>query len=373
MRYTVFQVIDSLALGGAERVVTYLALYLNPVLFRTVCIAIEPPTHSHYETELEKAGIPLHFLYKHRPYDPKVYLRLHRLFLHYRPIVVHSHLGDLNYTYPLMLLHRVPVCVYTLHNVAEKVLHQRWSGRFIQYLGLRCRLGRLQPVAVSLEVQQTAERLFRWTDIPVIPNGIPVETFQPHEERRRAWRAQNGFTDSEILCVCVAGFREQKNHALLLRAFAKIAVPSVRLLLVGTGELETTMRNFAVQLGIEERVHFLGMRSDIPDILNASDIFVLTSSWEGNPMAIMEAMASGLPVVATAVGGVPELVQHGTTGFLVPPEEEKTLVSLLHRLVVDESLRKRMGQSARTYAQAEFDVRRMVKRYETLYTTLLGV
>ena len=118
-------------------------------------------------------------------------------------------------------------------------------------------------------------------------------------------------------------------------------------------------------------LRFLGVRADVPAILNASDLFVLSSRWEGNPMSVMEALAAGLPVVSTAVGGVPELVCEGETGLLVPSEDAGALAQALQALVDDPAQRQAMGDAARQRAVARFDIRHTVRGYEQLYETLL--
>ena len=131
------------------------------------------------------------------------------------------------------------------------------------------------------------------------------------------------------------------------------------------------MREQVAGLGLESRVRFLGIRADVADILRASDVFVLSSRWEGNPLSVMEAMAAGLPVVSTAVGGVPELVQEGATGRLVPSEDAGALARALQALVDDPAHRAAMGAAARRHAVAHFDIRHTVRGYEQLYESLL--
>jgi glycosyltransferase involved in cell wall biosynthesis len=144
------------------------------------------------------------------------------------------------------------------------------------------------------------------------------------------------------------------------------------LLLVGGGELENAVREQVAGLGLESRVRFLGIRADVADILRASDVFVLSSRWEGNPMSVMEAMAAGLPVVSTAVGGVPELVRDGETGLLVPSEDTGALAQAIQALVDNPARRQAMGAAARQHAVASFDIRHTVRGYEQLYEALLN-
>ncbi len=368
---TVFQVIPVLTTGGAERLVVNLLLHLDRFRYNPICVSLNPPAHTHYEKILHEAGIAVHYLNKRRPADPAVYLRFHNLFCHYRPIVVHTHLGGLNYAYPLAILHRTPVRVHTLHNIAQQTIHWRAEGRFVQNLALRKRWGNFVLVAIAEEVRETIRQVYGYPDPPLIPNGIPVDEYCLDSEVRRHWRNEHGFSEEDVLLVCVARFSPQKNHPLLISAFAKIAHPTAHLLLVGGGELESTLRQQVESLQIHHRVHLLGVRADIPQILNASDLFVLSSLWEGNPMSVQEAMASGLPVVATAVGGVPELVVDGETGLLVPPDDEPALVEALNALICNPDQRLQMAHQARQRAREHFDIRQTVRAYEQLYTQIL--
>jgi glycosyltransferase involved in cell wall biosynthesis len=169
----------------------------------------------------------------------------------------------------------------------------------------------------------------------------------------------------------VARLDPLKDQDLLVSAFSKIrATVPLCLLLVGAGNREAIIRRQIEALGLSERVRLLGQRTDVPDILNASDIFVLCSRMEGNPMAIQEAMASGLPVIATAVGGVPDLIDDGVNGLLVPPNDETALMHALQNLVNQADLRRQIGLAARQYAVSHLDVRYMVRQYEVLYEAL---
>ena len=145
----------------------------------------------------------------------------------------------------------------------------------------------------------------------------------------------------------------------------------MKLWLVGDGPLRPAVEKAIVKMGLERKVLFLGIRDDVPKLLAASDLFVLSSDYEGVPLAVLEAMAAGKPVVATAVGGVPELIEDGKTGILVPPRNPETLAKGILRLVKDADLRQRMGKAARERAQERFDISRTAREYETLYLRLL--
>jgi glycosyltransferase involved in cell wall biosynthesis len=297
--------------------------------------------------------------------------KLDALFRQYRPAVVHTHLLALNYAYPLMIRYRTPARVYTVHSLAEKDVGLR-TAPIVRALAFRYRLGGVVPVAVAEEVRATIQRVYGYPDPPLIPNGIPTDEYAPDPNRRRRWRQRHGLEPEAIVLTHVGRFAPPKNHALLIEAFAQVrAHTPLYLLLVGGGELEDAVRQQVAGLGLQERVRFLGVRADVPAILNASDVFVLSSRWEGNPLSVMEAMAAGLPVVSTAVGGVPELVREGETGLLVPSGDAAALARALQALVDDPARREAMGKAARQHAITHFDIRHTVRQYEALYERLL--
>jgi glycosyltransferase involved in cell wall biosynthesis len=370
-RHSLFQIITSLVPPGAERLVVHLLEHVDRERFAPVCICLRNPVGSHLEARVQQLGIPLYFLGKGDKMSLKVLSRLDALFRQYRPAVVHTHLLALNYAYLLMIRYRTPARVYTVHSLAEKDIGLR-TAPMVRALAFRYRLGGVVPVAVAEEVRATIQRVYGYPDPPLIPNGIPTDEYAPDPNRRRRWRQRHGLEPEAIVLTHVGRFAPPKNHALLIEAFAQLRTHTpLYLLLVGGGELENAVRQQVVERGLQERVRFLGVRADVPAILNASDLFVLSSRWEGNPLSVMEAMAAGLPVVSTAVGGVPELVREGETGLLVPSGDAAALARALQALVDDPVRRQAMGAAARQHAIAHFDIRHTVRGYEQLYESLL--
>jgi glycosyltransferase involved in cell wall biosynthesis len=178
-------------------------------------------------------------------------------------------------------------------------------------------------------------------------------------------RAQPGVREAPTI-VMVARFAPQKNQALLLRAVAGMDCP-LRILFVGDGPTEPALQDEACQLGIQDRVQFLGSRMDVADILANAHIFALPSNWEGFPLSILEAMRAGLPVVASDVGGVAEAVNDGSTGFLIRPGDLDTFRARLLSLVESPVLRQRMGQAGRDRYAAHFTIEGMLKRTLAVY------
>jgi glycosyltransferase involved in cell wall biosynthesis len=370
-KHLVFQIITSLVPAGAERLVAHLLEYIDREQFSPVCICLGDPVGSHLEARVQQLGVPLYFLGKGDTMSLAVLRKLDALFRQYRPVVVHTHLLALNYAYPLMIRYRTPARVYTVHSLAEKDVGLR-TAPIVRALAFRYRVGRVVPVAIAEEVRVSIQKVYGYTNPPLIPNGIPTDEYAPDPDKRTQWRQTHGIEPHATVLVHVGRFAPPKNHALLVQAFAQVRADApLYLLLVGGGELESAVREQVAGVGLQERVRFLGIRADVADILRASDVFVLSSRWEGNPMSVMEAMAAGLPVVSTAVGGVPELVREGETGLLVPSEDAGALAQALQALVDDPAQRQAMGDAARQRAVARFDIRHTVRRYEQLYEKLL--
>jgi len=368
----VFQIVPSLAVGGAERLVVHLVEHLSRERFAPVCICLESPLGTHYEARVRASGAPLYFLGKGAGASGSVLRQLSALFRQYRPTVVHTHIIGLNYAYPLMLRYRTPARVHTVHSLAQREVGVR-VGAWVRQLAFRYRFGGVVPVAVADEVRASIQQLYGYPDPPLIPNGIPTDEYAPDPDTRAQWRQAHGIEPHATVLTHVGRFAPPKNHALLVEAFAQVRADApLYLLLVGGGELEDAVREQVAGLGLESRVRFLGIRADVADILRASDAFVLSSRVEGNPLSVMEAMSAGLPVVSTAVGGVPELVRDRETGLLVPSEDAGALAQAMQALVDDPVRRQAMGAAARQYAMAHFDIRHTVRGYEQLYERLLS-
>lgn len=215
----------------------------------------------------------------------------------------------------------------------------------------------------------------------VIPNGVDVDRFSPiadgdqdSEATRTAkneLRIELGLPTDCPLATIVAALRPEKNHRRFLSAAAStLSVhPAAQFAIVGDGEMRSELENYAEELGIQKAVHFLGSRSDIPDILRASDVFLLTSDNEAAPVSIMEAMASGLPVIASDVGSVHEMVIEGETGFLVPTEAD-AFADRLSRLLSKRDVATAISRNARAHAVNNASVQVMVDGYEQLINAI---
>jgi glycosyltransferase involved in cell wall biosynthesis len=192
---------------------------------------------------------------------------------------------------------------------------------------------------------------------------------------RAALTAEIGLPEDGVLVAMVCRLIEQKGVSYGLRAFVRVAQqhPNAHLLIAGEGPLRTALESEASALGIKNRVHFLGWRGNIPALMAALDIFLMPSLWEGFGLVLLEAMAQAIPVIATRVSAIPEIVINDETGLLVPPRDAEALASALENLLSDKPLRQYMGLQGQDRLETEFSAARMITETKTLYFTLLDM
>src|SRR5712692_291793 len=362
----VVHIVPLLSPGDAERVAVHIVRGLNRQRFEPAVISFTGRLGCDLDRLLEEAGIEVRYLGKRPGFDYRMYYRLPPVLKECQPYIVHTHLHFLRYALPFLLLRKKASLLHTVHNLAEREIEPklRWLQRYALNHGV-------VPVAVAKEVAVSLGHLYGIQRCRVISNGIPTGRYARSQIPRKEWRAREGFRENDVLFACVARFAPQKNHALLLKAFAQgpASDPKAHLVLVGDGSLREQLQQQARNLGLAGQVHFLGVRTDIPDVLGAMDVFVLSSDWEGNPLSVVEAMASGLPIVSTAAGGVPELMENGKEGFLLQVGDLRGLSDCMIDLLKSLETRRSLGTAAARRAR-DFDVSVMIGAYEELYETL---
>src|SRR2546423_559314 len=353
----VMHIVPMLSPGGAERVAVHIVRGLSRQRYEPMVVSFTGRLDCDLDHLLDDAGIEVRYLGKRPGFDYRVYPRLHPVLKRWRPNIIHSHLHVLRYALPSMLLLKKTTLVHTVHNMAEREVEPR--ARWIQRYAFR---HGVTPVAVADRVASSMERLYGIGSCRIIANGIPTNCYAHPQISRKEWRAKEGFGENDVLFVCVARFAPQKNHALLLNAFAKgpASNPNAHLVLVGEGVLQSQLEDQAKALQVAHQVHFLGLRADIPEVLDAADIFVLSSDSEGNPLSILEAMASGLPIVSTAVGGVPDLFESGKEGIIVPRGDVQAFSKSMVFLLDDRGARRSFGKASALRAKQQIDVSLMV-------------
>ncbi len=361
----VVQLVPSLDVGGAERMAALLALQLRTLGHDAALVSCYDPTGSWIEQELRAAGVPLRFLGKSKGFDRGLVPRLATALRELRPDVLHTHLHLLPYALPARALgHRRARVVHTLHNLAEHEVEP--PIRLFQHVAFRAGV---TPVCIGDAVARSFERTYRRPAGAVIPNGIPVARHAPPSGARAAVRAELGIDDARPLFLTAGRLNAQKNQALLVRAFADPALAHATLCIAGEGELRDALERQAAEAGRD--IRFLGVRRDLPRWMGAADAFVLPSDWEGNPLVVMEAMAAGLAVIATAVGCVPELVTE-ETGFLVPKGDARALAGVLARGAAAPGTLHARGAAGARVARERLDVSVMATSYVAVYASVMG-
>jgi len=313
--------------------------------------------------DLLRGDVPLYEFRRRDGNDPSLVMDIVRLFRRERPDIVHSHTwGTLCEGFIAARMARVPVLVHGEHGT----MNLRRRNRIVQRV-LWNRVDRLLSVSAALAATMSETVGVKASRIHVIHNGVNVDRFD--SGARHLLRDQLAIRNDEILIVTVGRLEPVKDHEGLIAAVAQIKPSDVpfRVALVGEGALRDRLQAAVERYGLGQVVHFLGHRSDIEHVFAAADIFVLSSRSEGLPNGVMEAMAAGVPVVSTAVGGVSELVVHGSTGLLVPPESPEALARAIEVLLASATTRAAFGHAGRRRAMERFAFDRMVKQYEDLY------
>lgn len=208
----------------------------------------------------------------------------------------------------------------------------------------------------------------------VIANGLDLAKFARGGTGRAAARHRFGFADDELVIATAGRLSREKNQALFIEAAADLTkqFPGVKFLIVGNGPEEKNLRRQVNEMGLGENVIFAGLVTDMPAVYQAIDIFALTSLTEGVPLTILEAMAAEVPVVATKVGGIPELIRDGQTGLLAAPEDRDDLVAKFSRLIKDAPLRLQLSRSALNFVKAHYSKERMARDYAKVYEEILN-
>ncbi|HHY75774.1 MAG TPA: glycosyltransferase family 4 protein [Firmicutes bacterium] len=372
----VLHVITDTNVGGAGRYLLYL---LPQPAFRELDVAVACPD-GELAVRLEAAGIRrIPISGRDVSFSPRLTVELARLLREERPDIVHTH-GSLSGRIAARL-RKVPV-VYTKHgqvkpaNRTGAALHSPGAlPRFVG--GTAARLLADRVIAVSdgvrreLEASGISPRM-----IAVIPNGIDLRPYR--RSVRRLAKAQAAALDDTgrraFLIGTLARLSPEKGLDTLIDA-AKIVVasyPSARFVIGGTGPLEADLTKKIRDLRLEPYVRLAGFVDDVPGFLGDLDLFVLPSYSEGIGLAIIEAMAAGLPVVASAVGGVPEVVADGVTGLLVPPRQPKALAQAIVRLLVDPDLARSMGASGREKVERLHDAKVAAEKTVQVYREVLA-
>jgi glycosyltransferase involved in cell wall biosynthesis len=355
------------SIGGAEQVILDLAAFTDQKKFESYVGVFR---EGELVSEMRRRGIKFFWLKGNtRVYDYKFLKSIIQIIKNNRIDLVHSHTwGTDFYGYWASKILGVPM-ISTIHN--RYYIFEKWDRR-ISYRVLISQIEKI--VAVSADIQRLlrGDLKLKPGKISLIYNGIDTQRYESGFDLHSI-RKELSLSEGELFIGNVGNLREVKDHHTLILAFHQVSsfFPQSKLLIVGDGELKSDLHKLSAQLGLEKKILILGHRQDVALLLSLLDIFVLSSRSEGCSISLLEAMASGKPVIATRVGGNPELVMEGKTGLLVPSAEPEKLAETIIQLLKDEKLREKRGEEGRKRVREKFSRESMVKNYGELYSQIL--
>jgi len=364
------QIITGLTVGGAQQLLLGLSQELMALGHKVRVIGLRP---GGLADEFRQQGIPVEELCLKGMLGLPTLFRLTALLKRQRPDIVHTHLGRAdNFGRLAARLARVPVIVTTVHNVdawKANILFRRidaWTSRYAN-----------QIVACSGRVGEHLRELGLVPNekITVIRNGICLRDWSDRPEPAAVLRLRGelGLRPNDFVIGVIGRLEKQKGHRHLFEALAilKEDVADWRLLVVGEGALRQALEELAERLGLSSQVSFAGVRRDMRMIYAASDVVVLPSLWEGLPLVLLEAMAARRPVVGTRVGGVPEVLRHKETGFLVPPGDSAALCAAIKRCYLERERAEAMAEAAYQWVGSNCSIETNARQLLTVYNKLI--
>jgi glycosyltransferase involved in cell wall biosynthesis len=380
----ILQVITELAIGGAQEHMICLCDLLDKKKFYvTILSGTQPASESDCTEEVINKNISLSLVPQlSREINPiRDLVALFKMMTYIRKErfdVVHTNSSKAGILGRLAARWAgVPVIVHTAHGWAHHNYMNKWRRKFYIMLERIAEKFTDKIVAVSeLNVKKALnDKIGQQGKYCIIRSGIDIEKFTRYgidtDKEKRKWKID----PSDKVVGSVTRLFDQKSPGDFIRMANEILKNNGRIsfLLVGDGPLKRQIEAMIVEYGISKKVILTGFRSDIPELLSIMDVFVLTSLWEGLPRVLPQAMAMGVPIVATSVDGIPELVKHGQNGFMVPPEDFRALAQKTLQLIENPSLAEKMGEAGKQMVYPEFCVKEMVKKTEKLYEYLFNL
>lgn len=368
-RLTILHTIETSGPGGAETSLLLLASNLNRNRFRSLALL---PREGWLADQLRNAGVPVFFAESKRVYDLRLLREMSRLIDRERVDLIHSQLPGQNFYSSIAGFLRARKTVVTYQGASELTRLRGWKGNIRHAV-----VGKLADAVVA--VSDDIGALLRRAHYPPakvlrIYNAIDVEKLQVAGNGHL--RHKLNLPKGSRLVGTVANIRAPKGYEFLIRAARVVVdrIPEAHFVAVGDIDpvLSQPLFELVNQLGLQDRFHFLGFRSDIPEILNELDVFVLASTSEGLPLALLEALAAGRPSVATRCGGPEEVISDGVNGRLIPSKDPGSIAAAVIELLTNRQLALGFAQAGRAKVYSEFTLGKMVEQYEGLYERLLA-
>ena len=361
---SVMQVITDLNIGGMQRVVVDLCSKVDPSRFKMSVCCLEEFGQNF--TEVVRIGIPVFLIKKNSGLDYFLPFRLRKLFLDQNIKIVHTHTEN-PFFYGTIgaKLGRVPIIIHTDH---ARGIYPRAQKEMISEWILSWFVDQIVAVSSGVKSDLVKYEHINPDKILVINNGIDGEKYRIDIDREKK-KTELGIDNNKAVIGTTVRLAEQKGICYLIEAarFLNEEFDDFIVIIVGDGKCREDLKKQARDYGLEKKVIFTGFRTDVPEIMQIIDIYVLPSIWEGHPLVLLEAMASRKPIVATDIFGNRDAVENEHTGFLVSPRNPKELANALIKLLEDSALRRKMGAMGYEKFQNQFTLNRTVRNYENLY------
>lgn len=366
----ILQAIRQGKVGGGETHVLDLVNELNKARFESVILSF---TEGPMVDKLRADGFKVYVVPTEKPFNYKVWKAVKKIVEQEKIDLIHAHGTRANSnTFSTAKSLGIPL-IYTVHgwsfhpdqSPAVKII-RTLSERFLVNMANK-------TICVSESNLKEGQLKFPMPNATVILNGINQQKFNP-DQTFKSVRSELKIASDAILVGYIARITAQKEPLNFLRAIAQIdPALNAKFLIVGDGELKTEMLELAAALNINDQVIFQDFRADIPDVLNAVDIFCLPSLWEGLPIALLEAMAMKKAIVATAIDGISDLIQSGENGILVPVASPDKIAEAITLLIKDTELRSRLAEQAAATVREKYNVNRMTRSVEEEYLKLVSL
>lgn len=341
--------------GGADKMVAQLAAGISREAYQTevFCVYGEPQGN-HMEQLLQSRGVPVHYIRKGLGFSVDAMYRLFRELNAFNPDVIHTHLYACLYAFPWPLLRRKPF-LHTFH-LPPELENKRFLRRVISKILIGAKV--MTPVAISNRNQKFLCAYYGLSEkqVPVVYNPVELSKFNASHR-----------TGTEVFTFITAGrFSAQKNQKMMYRAFAEFLKKGydARLVMLGRGEEEENLKTLACELDMHDRIDYPGFVPNVEDYLTNADVFLLSSDYEALPLAVLEAMAAGLPIISTDVGGVCDIVTDN--GILIRAGDVDAMVRAMEKLYLDADVHRQMATASIRNVQA-YDVSNTVSGYCALY------
>ena len=370
--YNILYFITSTSIGGTEKMLFETVTRVNKTIFSPRVCSLKKK--GSYATRIESEKVEVISLevtdtsmLRSIVESIRALFKLVRLLRKERIAILHCYLFRANFLGRIAgRVAGVPIIISSIRTIEREKRYQLLLDRMTSFMVDRY-------VAVSQAVKDfSVDHGIPAKKCVVIYNGVDLTTRGSRTECVKL-REELKITSYDHILLTIGRLRAEKGYGVLLRSLMRMRekVPSLKLLMVGKGEEELHLKRYSQQHRLDDLIVFMGEREHVGKLLSLADIVVLSSLWEGMPNVLLEAMAAGKPVVATQVGGVPEVVVQGETGILVPPGDADALAHALIELLQDREKAQRMGSAGRVRAERHFDVRSMVENTEKVYRELL--